>query len=145
MTDVIQAPSAPESPSTWWQTALTILIAVVAVGGGLTAIVLTIWGVVEDDPVLQGRLNPRVFDDARLLTPATIARIESTVFPPDVPVIVRTVERLDGRVAAAEATDRMEREAAWRRCGRGRGTSARSNAIRRGARAFTSSSRKPRR
>jgi hypothetical protein len=113
MTDVIQAPSAPDSPSPWWQTALTVLIAVVVGGVALAALVLTIWGVVEDDPVPQGRLNPRVFDDARLLTPATIARIESTVFPPDVPVIVRTVDRLDARVAAADATDRMERETAW--------------------------------
>ena len=54
-----------------------------------------------------------MFDDARILQPAAIRAIEQTTFPPDVPLMVRTVDAPAATIVGAAATDRMEHETHW--------------------------------
>lgn len=96
-----------------WQRIAGVLIGTIAVLGGLSALILLVWGFVEGSPSPQGRIRPAVFDDAGILSPEAIRAIEQTTFPPDVPVIVRTVDAPAATIVGAAATERMERETHW--------------------------------
>jgi hypothetical protein len=96
-----------------WQRLLAGLGATIAAAAGFAALVLVAWGWVEGSPEPRGPIAPAVVDEAHLLSPEAIRAIESTKFPADVPVLVRTVDAPASMIVGAAATNRMETEAYW--------------------------------
>jgi hypothetical protein len=74
-----------------------------------------LWAAACFAPKPEANTNPVVVDSAHVLTPESVAAIESVRFPRDVPVIVRTVKTIPPARIGQFATQAMTDEPAWNR------------------------------